>query len=529
MRRLILAAVLLALATGASCTDSGKPGMFDCVIVNGKIIDGTGNPWFRADIGIIGDTIVEIGSIPAGRGKHVIDASGRVVTPGFIDIHTHTGGILDDPTAHNFIMQGVTTVVDGNCGGSEIDLRDLFRRLEEQGTALNYCTLIGQNSIRGRVMGNADREPTPEEMEMMKKMVEDGMKAGAVGLSSGLKYRPAVFAKTEEVVELARVAARYGGFYAVHMRSEGKHVVEAVEEAIEIGEKAGIPVQISHHKILSVNRWGDSVKTLELIDEARKRGIDVKADQYPYTASSTGLAVLLPPWALEGEGWKEKIKIPGTREKIKEEIARTIANERAGDDMDRIRLAKYPPDPRLEGKGLGEILTGRGEKPSPENAAELVLELLEKGDAWAVYHAISERDIERIMKRPYVMHASDANITEIGVGVPHPRCYGTFPRVFAVYVREKGILTLEEAVRKMTSLPAARIGIRDSGILSEGKRADIVIFDPAAIRDTATFADPHRYPEGIDYVIVNGEIVVDHGTVTGKLPGRIIYGPGKGR
>jgi len=222
MRRSILAAVLLALVTGASCADSGKPGVFDCVIVNGKVIDGTGNPWFRADIGIIGDTIAEIGSIPAGKGRRVIDASGRVVTPGFIDIHTHTGGILDDPTAHNFIMQGVTTVVDGNCGGSEINLRDLFQRLEEQGTALNYCTLIGQNSIRGEVMGNAAREPTPEEMERMKKMVEEGMKAGAVGLSSGLKYRPAVFAKTEEVIELARVAARYGGFYATHIRSEGE-------------------------------------------------------------------------------------------------------------------------------------------------------------------------------------------------------------------------------------------------------------------------------------------------------------------
>jgi len=526
MKNIIAVFLALIIVTAMFCTCLNSGG-YDYVIKNGKIADGTGNPWYKADIGIIGDRIAEIGVIPEEKVIHIIDAEGKVVSPGFIDIHTHTDGIESDPTAHNYIMQGVTTVISGNCGGGKLQLREFFEKLEKQGIALNFGTLIGQNAIRSRVMGSADREPTKEEMDEMKRMVEEGMRAGAVGLSNSLKYNPALFAKTEEVIELAKVAAEYGGFYATHMRSEGEGVIESVKESIEIGEKAVIPVQISHYKILNVKLWGTSKITNNLINEARKRGIDVKADQYPYTASSTGLGVLFPPWAFEGKGWKEKIKDKELKKKIKEGIVYIIVNERAGNDLNRIRIASYPEDTSIEGKGLKDILEMKGREVTPENAAELVIELLLKGSVSAIYHTISEEDIERIMKNPAVMHGSDGHITAMNVGAEHPRSYGTFPRVLGLYVREKGILTLEEAIRKMTSLPASTIGLKNTGTLTAGKCADIVIFDPLTIKDKATFENPHQYPEGIDYVFVNGEIVVDHGKTTGNLPGRIIYGPGK--
>jgi len=446
MKKIITALLVLIIVTALFCTVA-KNEKFDYVIKNGKIVDGTGNPWYKADIGITADRIADIGLIPEEKGRTIIDATGKVVSPGFIDIHTHTDGIEKDPTAHNYIMQGVTTVISGNCGGGKLQLKEFFEKLEKQRIALNFGSLIGQNAIRSRVMGSADREPTQEEMDEMKRMVEEGMEAGAVGLSNSLKYNPA--------------------------------------------------------------------------------GIDVKADQYPYTASSTGLGVLFPPWAFEGKGWKEKIKEKELKKKIKEGIVYIIVNERAGDNLNRIRIASYPEDTSIEGKGLKDILEMQGREATPENAAELVLELLLKGRASAIYHTISEEDIERIMKNPVIMHASDGHITAINVGAEHPRSYGTFPRVLALYVREKGIITLEEAIRKMTSLPASRIGLIDTGILNAGKCADIVIFNPLTIKDKATFENSHQYPEGIDYVFVNGEIVVDHGKITGKLPGRIIYGPGK--
>jgi len=524
-----IGAFCVAAALSLSCARTPP---YDCIIINGAVVDGTGKPAFTADIGIAGDTVAKIGEIPEREAVTVIDAAGKVVAPGFIDIPTHTDMIEEFPTAHNYVRQGVTTVVSGNCGGSSMKLGEFFAALEEMGIGLNFASLVGQNSIRSEVMGAADRKPTPGELARMREMVADGMKAGAVGMSNGLKYRPAVFAETEEVIELARVAAQYGGFYATHMRSEGESVVEALKEAIEVGEKAGIPVEVSHLKVLSVERWGEGGRLLDLIDAARARGVDITADQYPYTASSTGLTVLFPPWALDGEGWREKAKDPALRKKMKEGIVETMLHERTGNDVNRVRIAKYPADTALEGKGLGDILVERGREPTVENAAELVMDLAGKGSASAVYHALSEEDVALIMRHPYVMHASDGHITEMDVGVPHPRCYGTFPRVLGVYVREKGILTLEEAVRKMTSLPASRIGIADRGILAEGFKADIVIFDPETVADTATFDDPHRYPAGIWHVFVNGVPVVRDGGITGELPGSVIYGSGaskKGR
>ncbi len=525
MKHALTATLMCAALIAAACTTETTAD-YDIVITGGSIIDGAGGTRRTADIGITGDTISKIGTIQPERGKRVIRADGMIVSPGFIDIHTHTDAILDDPSAHNYTLQGITTVVDGNCGGSPLDLAAHFSNVAKAGIAINYASLIGQNSIRSKVMGGDDRAPTPEEMEAMKELVAEGMKAGAVGMSNGLKYRPAVFAKTDEVIELARVAARYGGFYATHIRSEGAEVIESVREAIEVGEKAGIPVEISHLKVLSVERWGDSAEMLRLIDDARARGVDVTADQYPYTASSTGLTVLFPAWALEGD-WKKKAADPTLRPKIASGIVDALVTERAGDDMNRVRIAKYSADTSLEGKGLADILRERGLEPTAANAAELVIDLSLAGSASAIYNAISEDDILRIMRHPQVMIGSDGHITEKDVAVPHPRCYGTFPRVLGRYAREQGVLTLEEAVRKMTSLPAKRIGIPDRGTLAEGMRADIVVFDPTTIGDMATFDAPHTYSAGIGWVIVNGAVTAENGTMTDARAGKVIYGPGK--
>ncbi len=430
----------------------------------------------------------------------------------------------------NYITQGVTTVVGGNCGGSPLDIGDFLRKVHRKGIALNFGILIGHNTVRKKVMDNENREPTQQELEEMKKLIEDGMKAGALGLSTGLKYIPGAYSKTEEVIELAKVVAKYGGFYASHLREEGLGLIDAVKEAIEIGEKAGVPVEISHHKVVSVDRWGDSKITLKLIDEARSKGIDVKADQYPYPATSTGFTVLFPPWALEGGTQKliERLNSPQERKKIKEAIKYNIMHDRGGADLSNIRVASFPADSTLEGLSVKDILIKKEKKVNLDNGAELIMDMsIEKGGVSAIYRCLSDKDIERIMKHPAVMHASDGAVITFGKGVPHPRNYGTFPRVLSKYVREKHIIKLKEAIRKMTSLPASMIGAHNRGVIKEGLWADIVIFDPDKIKDKATFDDPHQYPEGIYYVIVNGTVVVEKGKITGKLPGKIIYGPDK--
>lgn len=503
---------------------------FSLVIKNGIIVDGTGNPWFRGDIGISGDKIVKIGRISEKKGTTVIDASGKIVTPGFIDIHSHgERQILADRTAHNLITQGATTIIGGNCGGSPLDLAKFFAQFESQGAALNVGVLVGHNTIRRKVMGNSGRKPREKELEEMKKLVEEAMKAGALGLSTGLKYRPGIYAKTEEVVALARVASKYGGFYATHLRDEGLELFKAMDEAIRIGEEAKIPVQMSHHKAAGVDMWGQSKKSLQKIEDARARGLDVTTDQHPYPATFTTCTIIFPAWALEGRpsDIKKRLNNPETRQKVVEGIVRNIIHDRGGNDIQNIMIAVFPQDTSLEGKNLKEILVLRGEEPTKTNAAELLIDLYEKGRASCVFFCLSMEDVVRIMQHPLTMHGSDAGNAGWNKGKVHPRHYGHFPRIIALHVRDRGDLSLEEAVRKMTSMPAARIGCRDRGILSEGKYADIVIFDLNKIQDKATFVDPHQYPEGIDYVLVNGETVVDHGKITGKLPGRILYGPGK--
>ncbi len=503
-----------------------KPDKFDCVIKNGRIVDGTGNPWYIADVGIKDGKIIKIGLISGEKAKQVIDASGRVVSPGFIDIHTHTDDVIKDPSAHNYIMQGVTTVISGNCGGSEMELKTFFNNLEKQGIAINFGSLVGHGSIRGAVMGNEDRDPIEQEMEQMKALAAKAMKEGAVGMSTGLNYKPGFFSKPEEVIELAKVIAEYGGIYASHIRNEGDNVVESLQEAIDIGIKANIPVEISHFKASGAVNWNKSIITLKMVNEARKNGLDISVDQYPYCASSTSLGAIFPAWARAGEGWVEKAKDPEVRKKIRDDLAKILVKNYTAEGLNRVQIANYKADTTLEGMGLQDILEMRGIEVNPVNAAELVMQLEMKRNE-VIYHAMSEEDVQRIMKDPLTMHASDGHITELNVGVPHPRNYGTFPRILGVYVREKGLLSLEEAIKKMTSMPAGRVGIRDAGLISQGKRADIVIFDPETIMDMATYIKPHQYPLGLDYVFVNGEIVVDHGKITGRKPGQIIYGPGK--
>lgn len=510
---------------------------FFIIIKNGSVVDGSGNKPYRADVGIRRGKIKEVGILTGKKATHVIDASGLMICPGFIDLHTHADrGILKHPDGHNYIRQGVTTVLGGNCGGSQFPIGQFLKKVKRTKIALNFCILVGHNTIRRKVMGNEDRAPDEEEMAEMKRLIEEAMQEGAFGISTGLKYMPGAFAKTAEVIELARIVREYGGFYATHMREEGIDVLESLKEAIAIGKATNIPVQVSHHKITSVEKWGSSTATLSLVDEAGQAGIDVMLDQYPYPATSTGLTVLFPPWSLAGkpEEWIERWQDEELKTRLAADIRYNIEHDRGGNDLNRIMLSRYTPDLELEGLTIKQILQKKDIPVTMDNGVAMIIRLQttaieEDGDAGAIYFCLSDEDIERIMKHPYTAHASDGGILTPGVGKPHPRNYGTFPRVFRVYVREKGILSFEEAVRKMTSLPARRLGLRDRGSIQEGYIADITVVDPVKVADTATWQAPHRYPEGIPYVLVKGKLVVDNGEITGEFPGKVLYGEGKGK
>jgi len=500
---------------------------YDVLIRNGRLADGTGNPWFVADVGIRGGRIVAIGKL-AGRAARVIDAEGLVVAPGFIDVHTHAeGDIHTVPTAENFLYDGVTSVITGNCGGSEVNLRAFFGKLRQHGISVNLGTLIGHNSVRRAVMGNEQRDPTAAEQRRMERLVEQAMRQGAVGFSTGLVYIPGTYAKTEEVVALARVAARHHGVYASHIRSEGDKIFEAIEEAVHISRATGVPVEISHFKVSNKLLWGQSARTIAMVEQARSAGLDVTVDQYPYTASSTNLGVLLPSWALAGgqHGLLERLRDPSVRRKIAEEMRDLIRNRNGRERMDYAVVASCRWDTTLEGKSIAQINQQRGREATLENEIETVLEMMEKGGAAMVYHVMDEADVERILAWPFSMVASDSGVRQFGSGKPHPRGYGTNARVLARYVREKGLLRLEEAVRKMTSLPAQRFRLVDRGLLRPGMWADVVVFDPQAVADRATFEQPHAYSEGFRYVLVNGRVVVAQGRHTGARPGRILLGP----
>jgi len=502
---------------------------FDIVILNGTVINGSGEGRYEADIGIINDRIARIGDLSKSKSLHVVNAKNLIVAPGFIDSHTHAiRGIFDVPTAESSLLQGVTTLTDGNDGTSPFPIKDHYKKIENTRISPNWAVFVGQGTIRQEVMGLENRDPTAAELSKMKLMVKEAMEEGALGISTGLFYVPGSFSSTSEVIELSKVASRYGGIYISHMREEAVDVLKSINETINIGIKAKIPVQITHHKIIGKENWGLSKETLKLVDNAIKDGVQVSIDQYPYTASQTSIRALIPQWAQAGgrKDLLQRIDDPKTRKLIIDGIIERILFDRGGGHPKNIFISKSSWNTSLEGKNLAELCIERDLDPSPYNAAMVVFEIIKGGGASAVYHAINSDDVDLIMQHPMTSIASDGPMTVFGVGSPHPRTYGTFARVLGSYVRDRKILSLEEAIRKMTSLPAQILSIDNRGLIQEGYYADITIFDAKTVTDKATFEDPHQYAEGIYSVLVNGVIVVENGAHNGNRPGRVLQGPG---
>ena len=524
---LVLATLLVA------CSGQNDPveESLDFVLVGGTVFTGLDTAPVVADVGILGDRIVAIGNLADRPAGLRLDVSGLAVAPGFIDIHSHAlrpdssrSGIYLWPDAENLIRQGVTSVIGGPDGWSPLPIEDDFKKLEASPAAVNFGTFVGHGTVRETVVGLEDRPATDGEMRRMRDEVEQAMQSGAFGLSSGLLYAPGSFASAEEVIELAKVVAPYGGIYISHMRNEALGVLDSIEETIRIGEEAGIPVQITHHKVMGAPMWGRSTDTLALVDAAIARGVDVSSDQYPYAASSTGLRAVFPRWSLDGgsDALRARLDDPEQRAKVKEGIVYAMVNERGGNDPSKVALANCAWDPSLNGLNLAEVLRQREIEVNIENAAELIMDLQYAGGCICVYHAMSMQDVERIMQHPKTMIASDGGIMAPGELRPHPRYYGTNAKVLGRYVRERGILSLPTAVHKMTRMPADRINLPDRGRIDVGAMADIAVFDPDTIIDRATFADPHQYAEGVHHVFVNGQAVLLDKEMTGARPGRVL-------
>ena len=501
--------------------------MVDVLVRNGRIMDGTGNSWYYADIAVKDGKIVAIGKLSNAQASKTIDAKGLIVAPGFIDVHAHIeGGIFERPTADNYIYDGVTTVITGNCGSSADSMKDFFRQLDSMHTSINVASLIGHNTVRKQVMGLDDRLATPEEQKKMEELVAQAMREGAVGLATGLIYLPGMYSNTAEVVGLAKSAASYGGLYASHIRNEESKVVEAINEAINIGIQANIPVQISHFKVSHRANWGRSKETLPLIENARKNGYDVTIDQYPYTASSTNLGIRLPDWALAGgsDTLKKRINDPATHKKIIDDMLAQL-KEYKYKNYSYAVVANYKADSTYNGKSISEINKLKGRKSKAKEEAETILDMMVAGGAQMVYHGMDEDDVRFFMKYPYNMIGADGGVSN-GLGMPHPRTYGTNARVLGKYVREEKVISLEEAIRRMTSLAAQKFQLKDRGLLKEGYAADIVIFDEKEVIDKATFENPHQFSAGFKYVLVNGQVVIENGKHNGTKSGTPLYGPG---
>lgn len=536
---------------------------YDILIRNGRVVDGTGNPWIYADVGVTGDRIAFIRRAPAGAtAKRVIDAKGLIVAPGFIDmLEQSEWNLLIDNQAFSKLTQGITTGITGE-GGSiapqndetiadrhdflehyhlTVDWRDLdgyFRRLEKQGSGINLGTYVGATQVRRYVIGTVDRAPTAEELTRMQQLVEQAMRQGAMGVSTSLIYAPAFYAKTDELIALAKVASRYGGIYASHIRNEGDHEMEALDEAFRIGREANIPVEIWHLKVSGRQNWGKMPSVIAAIEAARSSGVDVTANQYPYIASGTSLGATIPPKYHEGgsQAFVNRLKDPQVRAAIRQELAGPVGsteNMWRGTGGPQGILISSVLDPALkhyEGRTIAQIAADEHKDPLD---ALMDVVIAGKDHVSAVYFTMSEDDVKFAMQQPFVSVGTDAGAANVqgplSESKVHPRAYGSFPRILGRYVREQHLLTLEQAIRKFTSLPAQRMGLKDRGMLRVGNFADITIFDPATVNDVATFEDPHHASVGIEYVIVNGVLSLEHGKPTGQLGGRPLRGPGYGK
>ena len=489
----------------------------DVLIINGKVLDGTGNSWFYADLAVKDGRIIKIGTVKNWHSTRTIDASGLVVAPGFIDVHTHIeGDEKKNPIASNFIYDGVTSVITGNCGLSEVNIGKYFSMIDSLKLSINVAALVGHNDVRKAVMGSANRDPSEAEMQQMEAIVKKAMEDGAVGLSTGLIYIPGTYSKTIEIVRLAKVAAAYHGVYASHMRDEGDSVTAAIEEALHIGREAKMPVEISHFKLSGQQNWGRSKETVPMIIQARKEGLDITIDQYPYTASSTSLSTLLPDWVL-ADG-QDSIKSRLARLTIRKEVAAYMIQKLQKRKLKNFSypvVATFKADSSYNGKSIEQVNLIKGRKHNATEEAETIIEMMELGGAAMIFHGMSDEDVKNIMQYPFNMFASDASIRVYGSGNPHPRGYGT-------NVRDEKVITLEEAIRRMTSLPAQKFQLKDRGLLREGFAADIVLFDPNTIQDNSTYENPHQYSSGFKYILVNGVVTVDDSKHTGARAGTIL-------
>ena len=528
---LSLIVLLTACSVERQAQDAGiSEEPFDILLLGGTVYSGENVEPLIADLAISGDRIAAVGDLGGHDAQLTLEVSGLVVAPGFIDIHTHAvrddpnDGIFRWPDAENVIRQGVATVMSGPDGGSPLPIGNTLAVLDANPAAVNFGTFVGHGSIRAYVMGEDDRSPSDDELQEMRDQVALAMQQGAFGLSSGLIYPPGRFASTDEVIELAKVAGQYGGIYNRHMRQEGLEVLDSVAETIRNGEEGGLPTQITHHKVVGAPMWGRSLDTLALVDDARARGVDVSIDQYPYTASSSTLSIMFPGWSLDGgrEALIARLQDGEQRAQIKEDIVHNIEVDRGGNDPANVVLADCAHDSTLNGLNLSEILRQQGRDASHENAAELLMELVEGSNCRAVFHAMSEEDVRRIMQHPVTMTASDGGIEAPTERKPHPRYYGAFARVLGRYVREENLLPLHTAIHKMTRLPAERMGLTDRGRIEVDAVADIAVFDSQTVIDKATFEDPHQYAEGMHHVFLSGEAVLLNGEMTGARPGRVL-------
>lgn len=504
----------------------GQP-EYELVIAGGRVVDGSGSAPRRADVAIAAGRVAAIGTIGRGTGRETIDASNLIVAPGFIDVHTHADDLADHPRAEHFVRMGVTTIVAGNCGGSALDVGEALARVEDSGPSINFATLVGHNTIRRAAMGTANRAPTLAELNKMRSLVWRGMADGAVGLSLGLQYVPGTYAGPPELIVLSRVAANADGVCAWHMRNEGTALGEALDEALRVGETAACRVQISHLKVDSPRHWGASTQALALIDAARKRGVEVNADQYAYTAASSTLGIRFPAWALEGGGERlaSRLSDDSTWGRIKSEMLALLV-ERGLEDLSFAVIASYAADPSLNGLSIKAAAQRLRGADSLDAQLETARHMMRHGGAAMVYHFMSDADVERIMRHPLVGFASDSGLLRPGDGLPHPRGYGNAARVLGRYARDRKVIAVEEAVRKMTSLPAAHFRFTGRGRLQAGFAADVVVFDPGTVSDAATFERPHAYPAGVHHVIVNGVPVVRDGVHTGARAGQVLRGTG---